>query len=124
MAKESSKIGFVTFVGIVMAMVATVRSIPTLAAASWQMIFWMTFAVLFFALPVSLMSGELSTMLQDEGGPQLWVKTAMGSKWGFVTAWLLWVQMFPGMVMVASTLGPLLGNAIGNTTLGNNHWFT
>lgn len=39
MAKESSKIGFVTFVGIVMAMVATVRSIPTLAAASWQMIF-------------------------------------------------------------------------------------
>ena len=70
------------------------------------------------------MSGELSTMLQDEGGPQLWVKTAMGSKWGFVTAWLLWVQMFPGMVMVASTLGPLLGNAIGNTTLGNNHWFT
>lgn len=124
MAKESSKIGFVTFVGIVMAMVATVRSIPTLAAASWQMIFWMIFAVLFFALPVSLMSGELSTMLQDEGGPQLWVKTAMGSKWGFVTAWLLWVQMFPGMVMVASTLGPLLGNAIGNTTLGNNHWFT
>ena len=124
MAKESSKIGFVTFVGIVMAMVATVRSIPTLAAASWQMIFWMIFAVLFFALPVSLMSGELSTMLQDEGGPQLWVKTAMGSKWGFVTAWLLWVQMFPGMVMDASNLGPLLGNAIGNTTLGNNHWFT
>ena len=37
-------------------------------------------------------------------------KTALGSKWGFVVAWLLWVQMFPGMVMVASTLGPLLGN--------------
>lgn len=124
MSKESNKIGFVTFVGIVMAMVATVRSIPTLAAASWQMLFWMIFAVLFFALPVSLMSGELSTMLQDAGGPQLWVKTALGQKWGFVTAWLLWVQMFPGMVMVASTLGPLLGNTIGNTTLGNNHWFT
>lgn len=124
MVKKANKIGFVTFVGIVMAMVATVRSIPTLAAASWQMAFWMIFAVLFFALPVSLMSGELSTMLQGEGGPQLWVKTAVGDKWGFVTSWLLWVQMFPGMVMVASTLGPLLGNAIGNTTIGNNHWFT
>ena len=63
MAKDNNKITFVTFVGIVMAMVATVRSIPTLAAASWQMLFWMIFAVLFFALPVSLMSGELSTML-------------------------------------------------------------
>ena len=70
-----------------------------------------------------MVSGELSTMLPQEGGPQLWVKTALGSKWGFVVAWLLWVQMFPGMVMVASTLGPLLGNTFGNVELGNNHWF-
>ena len=35
MAKDNNKITFVTFVGIVMTMVATVRSIPTLAAASW-----------------------------------------------------------------------------------------
>lgn len=47
----------------------------------------------------------------------------MGEKWGFVTAWLLWVQMFPGMVMVASTIGPLWGNTFGNVALGNNHWF-
>lgn len=122
--KESNKIGLMTFIGIVMAMVATVRSIPTLAAAGWQMIFWIIFAVVFFALPVSLISGELSTMLQGAGGPQLWVKTAMGQKWGFTTAWLLWVQIFPGMVMVASTLGPLFGNTIGDTALGTNHWFT
>ena len=32
--------------------------------------------------------------------------------------------MFPGMVIVASTLGPLLGNTFGNTVIGNNHWFT
>ena len=27
------------------------------------------------------------------------------------------------MVMVASTLGPLLGNTFGNVHLGENHWF-
>ncbi len=121
---ENTKISLGTFVGIGMAMIATVRSVPTLAAASWQMFFYMIFAVLFFALPVSIMSGEFSTMLQDAGGPQLWVRTGLGSKWGFTTAWLLWVQIFPGMVMVASTLGPLLGNTIGNQVLGQNHWFT
>lgn len=121
---ENTKISLGTFVGIGMAMIATVRSVPTLAAASWQMFFYMTFAIIFFALPVSLMSGEFSAMLQDAGGPQLWVRTGLNQKWGFTTAWLLWVQIFPGMVMVASTLGPLFGNTIGNVSLGQNHWFT
>lgn len=121
---ESNKITLGTFVGIGMAMIATVRSVPTLAAASWQMFFYMAFAVIFFALPVSLMSGEFSSMMQDAGGPQLWVREGINQKWGFATAWLLWVQIFPGMVMVASTLGPLLGNTIGNVALGQNHWFT
>lgn len=121
---ESNKITLGTFVGIGMAMICTVRSVPTLAAASWQMFFYMAFAVIFFALPVSLMSGEFSAMMQDAGGPQLWVREGINQKWGFATAWLLWVQIFPGMVMVASTLGPLLGNTIGNVALGQNHWFT
>lgn len=121
---ENTKISLGTFVGIGMAMIATVRSVPTLAAASWQMFFYMAFAVIFFALPISLISGEFSAMLQDAGGPQLWVRTGLNPKWGFTAAWLLWVQIFPGMVMVASTLGPLIGNTVGNVALGQNHWFT
>lgn len=117
------KIALSTFIGLTMALCATVRSIPTLAAAGWTLLVYIIFAVLFFAAPIAFISGELSTMLPQEGGPQLWVKTALGNKWGFVVAWLLWVQMFPGMVMVASTLGPLLGNTFGNVLLGNNHWF-
>ena len=120
---QVSKMGLGTFIGLTMALCATVRSIPTLSAVGWTLIFYTIFAVLFFAGPISMISGELSTMLPQEGGPQLWVKTALGSKWGFVVAWLLWVQMFPGMVMVASTLGPLLGNTFGNAALGNNHYF-
>ena len=64
-----------------MALCATVRSIPTLAAVGWTLISYTIFAVLFFAGPIALISGELSTMLPQEGGPQLWVKTALGSKW-------------------------------------------
>nr|AEB91326.1 tyrosine permease [Sporolactobacillus sp. P3J] len=123
MKKQVVKIGLTTFVGMTMALCATVRSIPSVAASGWTQITYMLFAVIFFALPVALIAGELGTMLQEEGGPQLWVKRGMGNKWGFVTAWLLWVQMFPGMVMVASTIGPLWGNTFGAIALGNNHWF-
>ena len=120
---KNNQIGLSTFIGLTMALCATVRSIPTLAAVGWTLVAYIIFSVIFFAAPISVISGELSTMLPQEGGPQLWVKTALGSKWGFVVAWLLWVQMFPGMVMVASTLGPLLGNTFGDVALGNNHWF-
>lgn len=123
MENQNTKIGLATFIGITMALCATVRSIPSVAATGWTQITYMLFSVLFFALPIALISGELGTMLQGEGGPQLWVKKGMGEKWGFVTAWLLWVQMFPGMVMVASTIGPLWGNTFGAIELGNNHWF-
>lgn len=33
-------------------------------------------------------------------------------------------QMFPSMVMIASTLCPLFGVMIGQDQLGDNHWFT
>ncbi|KRN89127.1 amino acid permease [Ligilactobacillus ceti] len=125
---KNQKISLVTFIGMVMALCATVRSIPTLAAPGWTMLFWILFAVIFFAGPVSLMAGEMSTMLQDEGGPQLWVKTGLGPKWGFVESWLLWVQIFPGMVMVASTLWPLLASTIFDSKksliMASNNWYT
>ncbi|MCZ2491284.1 tyrosine-tyramine antiporter [Dellaglioa carnosa] len=123
MSDINKKIGLGTFVGMTMALCATVRSIPTLAAVGWTLISFSLFAIIFFAGPISIVSGELSTMYPQAGGPQLWVKKALGEKWGFVVAWLLWVQMFPGMVMVASTIGPLLGNTFGNISLGSNHWF-
>ncbi|OTZ71628.1 tyrosine-tyramine antiporter, partial [Bacillus thuringiensis] len=44
-------------------------------------------------------------------------------KWGFVTSWLLWVQMFFGMVMVSSTVGVLLGYVIDKPELSSNNYF-
>lgn len=120
---DQIKISLSTFVGIAMALIASVRSIPQLAATGWQMIIYMIISVVFFALPLALICGELGAMLPGEGGPQRWVCRGLSDKWGFVVAWLLWAQMFPGMVMVAAPLGPLFGNTISNIPLGNNHWF-
>lgn len=119
-----TKLSTGAFVGIVISLIATMSSILTLAATGWQMFAFILFAIVCFAMPVALMTMELSTTLQGRGGPQLWVKTAFGPKWGFTSSWLLWVQMFPSMVMIASTLCPLFGVMIGQDQLGDNHWFT
>lgn len=121
--EKKYRYGFMSFVGVTMAMVANVRSIPTIAATGWQQISYLLFAVLFFALPVVFIAGEFGSAFPGNGGPQLWVKEGLGSKWGFVVAWLLWAQMFPGLIMVTSTLGPLIGETFGQPQLATNHWF-
>ncbi len=121
---KSKQITTLTFIGMTCALVASVRNIPDVAATGWTMLFYMLVAVLFYAFPISLISGEFAGMFPQNGGPELWVSNSLGRKWGFVVSWLLWVQMFPGMVMVASALAPLFGNIIDNVPLGLNSKFT
>ncbi|WP_340003950.1 tyrosine-tyramine antiporter [Paenibacillus sp. FSL K6-0276] len=120
---NSKKLTLFGLIGITMAFFGTVRSVPTLAITGWTQIFYMLVAAILFALPIALMSAELSTAFPQEGGPQVWVKNGLGEKWGFVTSWLLWVQMFFGMVMVASTVGVLFGYVINAPKLSSNNYF-
>ncbi|QEL82804.1 amino acid permease (plasmid) [Bacillus sp. JAS24-2] len=120
---KTKKLTLFGLIGITMAFFGTVRSVPTLSITGWAQIFYMLVAALVFALPIALMSAELSTGFPEEGGPQVWVRNALGEKWGFVTSWLLWVQMFFGMVMVSSTVGVLLGYVIDKPELSSNNYF-
>lgn len=117
------KLTLFQLIGITMAFFGTVRSVPTLAINGWTQIFYLVGAVIVFAIPISLIAAELATGWPEEGGPHVWVKAALGERWGFVTSWLLWVQMFFGMVMVASTVGVLLGYVVGNDALSKNNVF-
>lgn len=77
-----TKMSFWTFVGVTMALCANVRSIPSLAAAGWQLVPYLLFAIVFVAMPMTAMCGELSSMYPGEGGLQLWVQEGLGKKMG------------------------------------------
>ncbi len=124
MKTKTSKVGLVTFIGMTVALAASIRNIPDVAGSGWTMFFYMLVATLLFALPICLISGEFGSAFPEKGGPELWINNSMGSNFGFATSWLLWVQMFPGMVMVASALPPLLATIINQDKLGNNNIFT
>ena len=117
-------VGVLTFFGMTVALVASVRNIPDVAATGWTMLFYMAVATLLFALPITLISGEFAGMFPKAGGPELWVTNGLSERWGFTTSWLLWVQMFPGMVMVASVIAPLLAITIGHDSLATDNMFT
>jgi len=56
-----------------------------------------------WALPISLMTAELSSAIPEEGGFYVWVKRAMGPFPGFMCAWLSWLYS-----IVDAALYPLL----------------
>lgn len=56
-----------------------------------------------WALPISLMTAELSSAIPEEGGFYIWVKRAMGPFPGFMCAWLSWLYS-----IVDAALYPLL----------------
>ncbi|MGL4656219.1 MAG: tyrosine-tyramine antiporter [Sarcina sp.] len=119
----NKKLSLVQLVGITMAFFGTVRSVPSLAATGWTQISYLIAAVILFAIPIALIAAELATAYPKEGGPQVWVSEALGERFGFVTAWLIWVQMFFGMVMIASTIGVMIGYGVGSTALAQNNMF-
>lgn len=124
MKSKTSKVSLITFIGMTVALAASIRNIPDVAGSGWTMFFYMGVATLLFALPICLIAGEFGSAFPEKGGPELWVSNSLGGSYGFATSWLLWVQMFPGMVMVASALPPLLATAINRESLGNNNIFT
>lgn len=64
---------------------------PAASIGSSQFFWWIAMLGLFF-LPYGLISAELGTTYDDEGGIYDWVKRAFGRRWGARVAWLYWIN--------------------------------
>jgi len=66
---------------------------PTAAIGNSQY-FWWIFLIIAFCVPYGMISAELGTTYQSEGGMYDWVKKAFGAKWAARVAWNYWIN-FP-----------------------------
>ena len=66
---------------------------PTAAIGNTQYFWWILLLVA-FCLPYGMISAELGTTYQSEGGLYDWVKRAFGPKWAGRVAWNYWIN-FP-----------------------------
>lgn len=66
---------------------------PTAAIGNSQY-FWWIFLIIAFCIPYGMISAELGTTYQSEGGMYDWVKRAFGPKWAARVAWNYWIN-FP-----------------------------
>ena len=72
--------------------VLVVESSAPAAAIGNAQFFWWIFLLISFFLPYGLISSELGTTYEDEGGIYDWVKKAFGKRWGSRVAWYYYIN--------------------------------
>lgn len=90
----------------VLAVVCVILAVEAAAPAASignSQYFWWLFLLLCFCLPYALISAELGTTYESEGGLCDWVSRAFGPKWGTRVAWYYWVN-FPLWMASVSVL--------------------
>ena len=119
--KARTYISWLTISFMMVAAVASIRSLPAMAVYGLgSIMLFLIPAVLFFS-PVALVASELGTGWN--GGIYGWVKQAYGDRLGFFAIWFLWIEVvvwYPSVLgFAASTLAYMF-----NPKLANNGLFT
>ncbi len=79
-----------TMAFLIVAAVASLRGLPTMAEYGLGSITLFLVPAIIFMVPVALVSAELATGWN--GGVYVWVREGLGERWGFQAIWLQWIQ--------------------------------
>ncbi len=115
MSETPNKKKFSLFSAIlsVICVVFVAEAAAPVAAIGNSQYFWWIFLILTFLLPYGLISSELGTTYEGDGGIYDWVTKAFGHKWGSRTAWYYWVNFPLWMASLAVMCPGLLETAFG-----------
>ncbi|NDD58474.1 MAG: amino acid permease [Chlamydiae bacterium] len=70
----------------------SLRSLPLISEFGLSSLFFFFIVALFFLVPCALVSAELATGWPKSGGIYIWVREALGDRWGFFSIWMQWVH--------------------------------
>ncbi len=80
-----------TIAMINVAAVCNIKNFPLLAEYGLSIILFLILSAIFFFLPIAFVSAELASAW-PERGIYTWVRTALGSRFGFLAIWLQWIN--------------------------------
>jgi len=84
---------------------------------------WLIFAVLFF-VPQALICAELASEYPSDGGLYVWVKEALGEKYGFMASWLNWTSKLFWYASFMTFFTINIAYLIGKPEMLNNKYAT
>ena len=116
-------IGVFTLAMINVAAICSIKNWPLTAEYGFASIFFFILATLLFFIPSSLVSAELATGWPERGGVFVWVKEALGHRWGFLAIWLQWANNIVWYPTVLSFIAATFAFSF-NPALAENKLYT
>jgi glutamate:GABA antiporter len=101
---------------------ASLRNLPLVAEYGLGAVFYFLMVALFFLVPCALISAELSTGWPKTGGVYIWVKEALGERWGFLAVWVQWAHNLSWYPVILAFVATTLANLI-NPELATNKYY-
>lgn len=97
----------------VICIVFVAEAAAPVAAIGNSQYFWWLFLIITFLLPYGLISAELGTTYDDEGGLYDWVKRAFGERWGARVSWYYWLNFPLWMASLAVVFPEVISTFLG-----------
>ncbi len=98
------------------AIMASLRNLPLVASYGLSASVFFLIVAIFFLIPTALVSAELATGWPKTGGVYIWIREALGDRWGFFAIWMQWahnVAWYPVILsFVASSLAYVIDPAL------------
>ncbi len=103
-------------------MMASLRNLPLVAGYGLQSVFFFIVVAILFLIPAALVSAELATGWPKTGGIYIWIREALGDRWGFFAIWMQWVHNIPWYPAILSFVATTLAYVF-NPELAQNKLF-
>lgn len=113
MSGKKKKFSMFSAILSVICVVFVAEAAAPVAAIGNSQYFWWIFMIVAFLLPYGLVSAEMGTTYESDGGIYDWVKNAFGSKMGTRVAWYYWINFPLWMASLAVMIPELLGIIFG-----------
>ena len=94
MGKEKKKFKLIDAILATVCITLVAESVTPSAAIGNSQYFWWILLIVAFCVPYGLITAELGSTFDSEGGMYDWVKRAFGKKWAARVAWNYWIN-FP-----------------------------
>ena len=101
---------------------ASLRNLPLVASYGLSAVFFFAIVGIFFLIPSALVSAELATGWPKGGGIYIWVREALGERWGFFAIWTQWIHNISWYPVILSFVATTIAYVF-NPALAANKWF-
>lgn len=101
---------------------ASLRNLPLVAEYGLGAVFYFLLVALMFLVPCALISAELATGWPKTGGIYIWVREALGDRWGFFAVWVQWAHNLSWYPVILSFVATTLAYIV-NPELGSNKYY-